>query len=98
MFHTFAPALRRRVDWRVGEIGFRLWEEREVGKEKGRKKYLDFCLEEMMENLIFVVPKANNVLWNYEVDNQARYERSRQENLLVFLKETQGWFLKRQIE
>jgi len=76
MIHTFAPALRRRVDWRVWEIRFRLEEERKEGKGKSRKKYLIYNLDEKNLKLIFVVPKqkresekwklsTENVLWNY---------------------------------
>jgi hypothetical protein len=58
MIHTFAPALRQRVDWRVGEIRFRLWEEREAAEEKSREKYLIFYLDWNIETIIFVVPKV----------------------------------------
>jgi hypothetical protein len=37
---------------------------------------------------------GEKVLWNYEVENQARYERSCQDNLLVFLKWDLGLVLK----
>jgi hypothetical protein len=44
------PALRRKGSWE---------------REKGRKKYLIFCLEGKRRNLNFVVPKEEKVLKRY---------------------------------
>ena len=66
------PLLRRRVDWRVGEIVFRLWAEREEETEKAGKIISHF-LERMAENNNFVVPKVNKPRGGFSEDAEVRF-------------------------